>query len=231
MPRRRRLAVLAGSGHPGRLRGLSGRGTGHAIEQPGQACPEASGGPLRLAGRHADQVLCGVKRERSAVARERQRLVCYLVEFLVLLVQGQDRGTEPPGVVRPLKQRDWCYVRADHEERLAAPRRLQAGQPDAEMRWRTRRRLPSDQGWREPGQVGQPAFLVQVRGQVPWFFIGGTHYEQPAGCPGRPAKGVRKGPGSLQPVARAEQLAKRSHLIGVHLSHGARPGHPAQQDG
>ena len=88
-----------------------------------------------------------------------------LIQFGVTLVQ-REHGGVLPCVVHPLQQRGRRRFGADHEHGLARGGLLQPLHADPQVRGRVGRRRPADQGGGQPGQVSQPALLVQVRGEV-----------------------------------------------------------------
>ena len=142
------------------------------------------------------------ERHRVHARPDRHRLVGQRVELGIARIQREDRGPGPPRVVDPLEQRDRRRRRRHDEQRLAAPGGFQPLQADPKVGRRALRHLPADQRRHQLGDPGEPAFLVQVSGEVPGLLVGGADQQEPALRTGGLAQSQREHPGSLEPAGR-----------------------------
>ena len=156
--------------------------------------------------------------DRSAsLRRDGQRLVGEAPQLPVAAVQREDGRAGAARVVDPLQQRDGRVVLGDDEQRLAAARRLQPLQPDAQVRRRVRPAASSAPAWgRAPGGRAEPALVVEVGRQVPRVVAGRADQQQaPRGLGGGPQRApelLR----ALQPARGRQHLAQHDDLLGVH---------------
>lgn len=160
-----------------------------------------------------DQLL---RRHGEVVRRQDEPVVRESVEVGVTVIDRQDRRAHSACVGYSFQQRRGRFVGCDYEQGLAATRSLQAGQSDRQVRWRVRRRRPSDQGRRELRNAGETGLVVQVRSQVPGLLRRCAHEEQRAGLVRAPAQAARETTGALDPSGSSEQLTQHMHPGGIH---------------
>jgi hypothetical protein len=121
------------------------------------------------------------------------------IELRIALIERKDRGPIPPRVADPLEERDRRGGRRHDEDRLAPPCRFQPLQANSQVGRRVLGNLPAHKRGRQLGYPGQPAFLVQVRGEVPRLLGGRADKQQPSRRPGGLAQPAREGAGAVEP--------------------------------
>ena len=154
----------------------------------------------------------------STPGPDRHRLVGQRVKLRIALVEREDGGPGPPCVVDALEQRDRRGRRRHDEERLAPLGGFQPLQTDPQVRRRALGDPPADERGHQLGNPGQPAFLVQVSGEMPGLLVGGADQQEAALRAGGLAQPLRERSSPLEPSGRGKERTERGHLVRVHVS-------------